>query len=177
MVSRSARSRGAMVGSALGAAGSSGARRRRLDAAWPRPTDDREADAQHAGITTPHGDHSPHHGGMVLMNGEMHYEVVFDRGGQAPRLVQRRGARRSAGVDRLERRDGGDAKNGAHAETLALKIDDSGESWVADGQPLAGGDVMVKLTYSLRGEPFEIEIPFLIVEAGCRPAFSCPCRV
>ena len=40
------------------------------------------ADSQHAGITTPHGDHSPHHGGMVLMNGEMHYEVVFDRGGK-----------------------------------------------------------------------------------------------
>ena len=29
------------------------------------------------------------------------------------------------------------------------------------GNPLAGGDVMVKLTYSLRGEPFEIEIPFV----------------
>src|SRR5262245_20175771 len=40
------------------------------------------ADAQHAGITTPHGDHSAHHGGMVLMNGDFHYEVVFDRGGK-----------------------------------------------------------------------------------------------
>jgi len=43
-------------------------------------------------------------------------------------------------------------------EILALKIDDSGESWVADGNPLASGDI-VKLTYSMRGEPLEIEIP------------------
>ena len=40
------------------------------------------ADAQHAGITTPHGDHSPHHGGLVLMQGELHYEVVLDRNGK-----------------------------------------------------------------------------------------------
>ena len=31
----------------------------------------RPADAQHAGITTPHGDHSPHLGGMVLMKDEL----------------------------------------------------------------------------------------------------------
>jgi hypothetical protein len=43
-------------------------------------------------------------------------------------------------------------------ETLALKIDDSGESWIGDGNPLASGD-MVRLTYSLRGVPLEIEIP------------------
>ena len=45
------------------------------------------------------------------------------------------------------------------AETFSLQIDDSGESWVADAHPLGGGD-MIKLTYKLRGEPFEIEIPF-----------------
>jgi len=34
-------------------------------------------DSQHAGITEPHGDHTAHHGGMVLMNGDVHYEVVM----------------------------------------------------------------------------------------------------
>ncbi len=49
----------------------------------------------------------------------------------------------------------------ASDELLALQIDESGESWVAAGQPVAGNDVMVKLSYDLRGEPFEIEIPFV----------------
>ena len=115
-------------------------------------------DAQHAGITTPHGDHSPHHGGLVMMNGEVHYEVVFDSQGKhrvwfsdavredLPASVA------SEVVMTVTPRMGAPA-------TFSLKIDESGESWIADGtHPLAGGD-MVKLNYKLRGEPFEIEIP------------------
>ena len=115
-------------------------------------------DAQHANITTPHGDHSPHHGGMVMMNGEVHYEVVFDQAGKHRVWFS------DAVREDLPASIASDVvmvvtpKMGA-IETFALKIDDSGESWIADGHPLAGGD-MVKLTYKLRGEPFEIEIPF-----------------
>ena len=116
------------------------------------------ADSQHAGITTPHGDHSPHHGGLVLMNGEVHYEVVFDSQGKHRVWFS------NAVREELPASMASDVvmavtpKMGA-ATTFALKIDDSGESWMADGShPLAGGD-LVKLTYKLRGEPFEIEIP------------------
>jgi hypothetical protein len=114
-------------------------------------------DSQHAGITTPHGDHSPHHGGLVMMNGEVHYEVVFDQAGKHRVWFS------NAVREDLPASIASDVvmvvtpKMGA-AETFLLKIDDSGESWVADGHPLAGGD-MVRLTYKLRGEPFEIEIP------------------
>jgi len=114
-------------------------------------------DAQHAGITTPHGDHSPHHGGLVMMNGDNHYEVVFDNAGRhrvwfSDAVREDLPASIASNVVMVVT-----PKMGA-AETWALKIDDTGESWVADGHPLASGD-MVKLTYSLRGEPFEIEIP------------------
>lgn len=115
------------------------------------------ADSQHAGITTPHGDHSPHHGGIVLMNGEMHYEVVFDRAGKhqvwfSDAVREDLPASVASNVVMVIT-----PRMGA-VETFALKIDDSGESWVADGHPLASGD-LVKLTYSLRGVPLEIEIP------------------
>jgi hypothetical protein len=123
----------------------------------PRAATNKPVDSQHAGITTPHGDHSPHHGGMVLMNGEVHYEVVFDGAGKHRVWFS------NAVRDDLPASIASNVvmvvtpKMGA-AETFAFKIDDAGESWIADGHPLASGDV-VKLTYSLHREPFQIEIP------------------
>ena len=48
----------------------------------------------------------------------------------------------------------------ASPEYLTLEIDESGESWIATGRPVAGDDVMVMVTFVARGEPVEIEIPY-----------------
>ena len=127
-------------------------------AAEPAPT---PKDAQHAGITTPHGDHSAHHGGLVLMNGEVHYEVVLDRGGKH-RIWFSDAVRVELPASQAARVTMVITRAGAPDETLSLAIDDSGESWVAAGQPLAPGDVTVKVSYVLGGEPFEIEIPLAV---------------
>jgi hypothetical protein len=115
------------------------------------------ADAQHAGITTPHGDHTAHHGGVVLMNGEVHYEVVFDKGGRhrvwfSDAVREDLPASVASNVKMIVTR------SFASPEFLTLTIDDSGESWIAAGRPIGGGE-MVTLSYSLRGAPLEIEIP------------------
>jgi hypothetical protein len=119
------------------------------------------ADAQHAGITTPHGDHTPHHGGMVLMNGEVHYEVVFDRGGKH-RIWFSNAVREDLPASVASKVMMVVSRKGAPPEQIALDIDESGESWIASGQPVSGDDVMVKVAYALRGAPFEIEIPVVI---------------
>jgi len=119
----------------------------------PAPTD-----AQHQGITAPHGDHSAHHGGLVLMNGDVHYEVVLDKAGQH-RIWFSDAVREDLPASQAAKVTMVLLRKGAPDETLLLAIDDNGESWQASGQAVAG-EVTVKVSYVLRGEPFEIEIPF-----------------
>lgn len=120
----------------------------------------RPSDAQHQGITTPHGDHTPHHGGMVLMNGELHYEVVLDASG-AHRLWFSNAVREDLPASIARDVQMVVARPGEPPEPLTLEIDDAGESWVARGKPLQGEGVMVKLTYAAQGAPHEVEIPFV----------------
>ena len=123
-------------------------------------------DAQHQGITTPHGDHTPHHNGIVLMNGELHYEVLLTREGRHQVWFS------NAVREDLPASIARDVKMtvtrpNEPAETIALEIDESGESWIARGRPITTGETMVKLSYSVQGQPHEVEIPFL--ERGSSP--------
>jgi hypothetical protein len=117
-------------------------------------------DAQHTGITTPHGDHAPHHGGIVLMQGELHYEVVLDPNGKHAVWFSD-AVREDLPASVASRVAMTVSRPGAPPETLTLSIDESGESWVASGQPVAGDDVMASLTFIARGESVAIEIPFV----------------
>ena len=123
------------------------------------------ADAQHAGITTPHGDHSPHHGGIVLMNGEMHYEVVFDPAGKhrvwfSNAVREDLPASIATGVAMVMiAADGRRRKRCPSGSTTAARAGSR------PARPLDESGTMVKLTYSVRGEPFEIEIPFSLTLA------------
>ena len=117
------------------------------------------ADAQHAGITTPHGDHSPHHGGIVLMQGELHYEVVIDPNGRHAVWFSD-AVREDLPASVASKVEMTVTRPKLPAEPLALTIDESGESWIANGRPVSGNDVMVKVTFVARGEPFEIEVPY-----------------
>jgi hypothetical protein len=117
------------------------------------------ADAQHQNVVGPHGDHTPHKGGMVLMNADIHYEVVLSRDGRhriwfSDAVRNELPASLATGV-RLTI-----TRTGQPDEVLSLTIDDSGESWVAAGQPVTG-EAYVKVAYSLQGEPHEVEVPFV----------------
>jgi hypothetical protein len=119
------------------------------------------ADPQHQGMVGAHGDHSPHKGGMVLMNGDMHYEVVFARDG-AHRIWFTDPVRAELPASVATDVTMIITRPGEPEEVLKLAIDDSGESWIARGRPVTGNDAYVKITYAMQGEPHEVEIPFLI---------------
>jgi hypothetical protein len=118
------------------------------------------ADAEHEGVTGPHGDHEPKHGGLVLMNEDLHYEVVFSEAGRhevwfTDAMRSELPASLASHVTLTVMRPG------EPDEVLALAIDDHGEAWLARGRPVEGDDVTVKISYAVMGEPYEIEVPFV----------------
>lgn len=98
---------------------------------------------------------------MVLMNGDIHYEVVLSREGRhriwfTDPVRADLPASVATGVTMIITRPG------EAAEVLSLAIDENGESWIAAGRPVSGTDAYVKITYALQGEPHEVEIPFVV---------------
>ena len=97
---------------------------------------------------------------MVLMNGDIHYEVVLATDGHheiwfSDALRNELPASVATGVMMKV------ARPGAPAEIIQLTINETGEAWVANARPLAGEGVMVKIGYAVQGEPHEIEVPFM----------------
>jgi hypothetical protein len=120
-------------------------------------------DAAHEGVTGPHGDHDPHHGGIVLMNDDLHFEVVFSAEGRhevwfTDAMRNDLPASLASHVTMTVMRPG------EPPEALALAIDEAGEAWVARGRPVDGEEVTVKVSYAVMGEPYEIEVPFVAAQ-------------
>src|SRR5690349_12246326 len=114
------------------------------------------------GGSVPHGDHNPHHGGIVMMKGDdLHYEVVLDAAGRAHRLYFTDAIR-----DELPASVASDVSltiRRPHApdERVAMRIDDAGESWIGGGASVAApSSTTVRVAFTIRGEPYWIDLPF-----------------
>ena len=94
------------------------------------------------------------------MQGELHYEVVLDPKGRHAVWFSD-AVREDLPASVASKMAMTVMRPNATPEPLALSIDENGESWIASGQPVSGNDVTVKLSFVARGEPFEIEIPFV----------------
>ncbi|HEY2907000.1 MAG TPA: hypothetical protein VGJ29_13950 [Vicinamibacterales bacterium] len=111
----------------------------------------------------PHGDHNPHHGGMVLMKGELHYEVVFDKTGRAHRLYFTDAVREElpasvASVVTLTIK-----RPKAPEETIDLRIDEAGESWIGSGRPVDDPKATTaRVAFTINHEPYFIDVPFAL---------------
>jgi hypothetical protein len=109
----------------------------------------------------PHGDHNPHHGGVVMMKGDLHYEVVLDPAGRSHQLFFTDAAREdlpasfaSSAALTIHRADGTE-------EAIPLQIDAAGESWTGAGRPVETPEkASVRVAFTIKGEPYWIDLPF-----------------
>jgi hypothetical protein len=112
-----------------------------------------------AGATVPHGDHNPKYGGIVLMNGDVHFEVVLRRDGRY-QVYFSDATRTELPASTASEVAVTITRPGAAPEAVPLQIDESGESWVGQGKPVPAGDLSARVAYSSHGKPYWIDVPF-----------------
>ena len=111
------------------------------------------------GAAVPHGDHNPHYGGLVLMNGDEHFEVVLGRDGSC-RVYFSDAIRAELPAATASNVTVTVTQKNQTPETVALHIDDSGESWIGRGRPVADPAASVRVAYTSHGKPYFIAVPF-----------------
>ena len=109
--------------------------------------------------TATHGDHTPHHGGVVLMKGDLHYEVVLDATGRAHHIYFSDALREALPASIAS--DVVLTIRHPAEERIAMQIDETGESWVGAGRPVeAPASATARLAFAIEHEPYFIDIPF-----------------
>jgi len=105
-----------------------------------------------------HYDHRPRHGGLVLMNGDTHFEVVLDPTGSYSVYF-------SSGVRTpLPATIASDVRiavipTGRPRETIAMGPDPTNAYWVGRGTPIDDADAIVRVGYTADTTPYWIDVP------------------
>ncbi len=129
------------------------------DAAPAAGTGVTPAPADHPAGPMAHGDHRPQHGGLVLMNGDVHFEVVLDPGGHH-QVYFTDEVRTPLPASIASNVTMTITRRAAAPEEIPLSIDDTGEGWVAAGQPVHDPEAIVRVTYEAGGKPYFIDLPW-----------------
>src|SRR5262245_49624471 len=133
---------------------------RRADAPRP-PANGQVPQSPPAAAAVPHGDHNPHHGGVVMMKGDLHYEIVVDASGRAHRLYFSDAVREDLPASLATGAMLTIRRPAVADEVIPLRIDDTGESWIGSGRPIADrATTTVRVAFTLRGgDEYAIDLP------------------
>ncbi len=106
-----------------------------------------------------HFDHTPRHGGLVLMNGDTHFEVVVDPDGRyAVYFTDAVRAPLPASTALQVRVDV--TPNGRPPETIPMEVDATGTRWIGRGAGVDDPNAIVRITYVPEiGPRYWIDVP------------------
>jgi hypothetical protein len=126
------------------------------------------ADAKPGSI--PHGDHNPHHGGVVMMKGDLHYEVVLDHTGRSHQVYFTDAVREDLPASIASSVTLVIHRAGERDETVPLQIDEAGESWIGKGRDVQNPSATTAtVSFTIAHEPYSIDIPFALPPAPAPP--------
>jgi hypothetical protein len=112
-----------------------------------------------------HGNHTPRHGGVVYMKGDLHFEVVLSRSG-THRVYFSDAARAELPAATASEVSLTISSGGGREETVKAEVDEAGESWVASARTMAGADATVRVAFVVGAEPYWIDVPYVEVVGG-----------
>ena len=115
--------------------------------------------AAHADGGLPHGNHDPHHGGVVMMYGmDLHFEIVLLPSGDI-RIYFSDGQRTDLPASVASDTSVEIERPGAKPETVMMAIGATGECWAGKSAPIKGGDATLHLAFVLQGNPLVFSFP------------------
>jgi hypothetical protein len=112
----------------------------------------------------PHGNHDPHHGGLVLMDRDVHFEVVMKPDGEWRVYFTdavRKDLPASTAMDVVITVTCPDEK----PEVIGLQADDKNESWVGRAQhAVHNPEATVRISYVYKDQPYWIDVPAKVLQ-------------
>ncbi len=98
-----------------------------------------------------------------MMKGEdLHYEVVLDPTGRNHRVYFTDAVREELPASVASDVTLTIKRQSASDENVGMRIDDAGESWLGQSQPVADpAATIARLAFSIRHEPYWIDLPFV----------------
>jgi hypothetical protein len=109
--------------------------------------------------TIPHGDHTPRYGGIVLMHGDLHFEVVLSRSGRY-RLYFSDATRAE-----LPAAVAASVTFTVAGDTIDARVDEAGESWFGEGRALRESEATARVSFVTDAGPYWIDVPL----TGAKP--------
>jgi hypothetical protein len=104
-------------------------------------------------------DHTPKHGGLVLMRGDTHFEVVLSPGGLC-QVYFTDATRSELPATFASEVDIGLASLNGERQNVPFQVDPEGRMWIGRLTMTSDPQAIVRVTYVARGEqPYWIDVP------------------